>query len=203
MFSDRGLLRSLQFALLATLALGAFAAKKAPTVPGKYEAWGPDIDSIEIVSPFRTADYARVVVEPLDTTAAPRPEDRDMQEKFDKSMTHATEQFLAGIRKGRADVTLQSTAADGRRAILIRGKVVTMDPGSRAKRMWVSYGAGAARVAVSGEIVDAASGKVLVRFTQERRSGFDRLGRGSSYEEILNRTMAAVGEDVANILKEF
>jgi hypothetical protein len=69
--------------------------------------------------------------------------------------------------------------------------------------MWVGYGAGAARTAIDGEIVDARSGEVLVRFTQERRSGVERFGRGSSYEEIMKRNLGAIGEDVANLLKEF
>jgi len=36
--------------------------QKAVNGPGKYEGWGPDIDSIAIARPFKTADYALVVV---------------------------------------------------------------------------------------------------------------------------------------------
>jgi hypothetical protein len=78
-----------------------------------------------------------------------------------------------------------------------------MDPGSRAKRMWIGYGAGAARTAIEAEIIDAATGDVLVRFTQERRSGIERFGRGSSYEEIMKRNLAAIGKDAANLLNVF
>ena len=69
--------------------------------------------------------------------------------------------------------------------------------------MWVGYGAGAARTAITGEIVDAATGAVLVRFTQERRSGMERFGKGSSYEEIMARNVRTIGQDVAKILEEF
>ena len=41
---------------------------------------------------------------------------------------------------------------------------------------------------------------MLVRFTQERRSGFDHF---AGYEEIMVRNLVAVGEDVGNLLNEF
>jgi len=84
--------------------------------------------------------------------------------------------------------------------LIVRGKVTMLEPGSRAKRMWVGYGAGASRAAISGEIVDGQTGEVLARFTQERRSAFDRL---AGYEEIMVRNIVAIGEDVGNLLKEF
>jgi hypothetical protein len=34
------------------------------------------------------------------------------------------------------------------------------------------------KVAITGEIIDGACGKVLVRFVQERRSGFGLFGGG-------------------------
>ena len=184
-----------------TIAVADLAAKKAPTVPGKYAEWGPDIDSIEIVKTFKFADYAKVVVEPLDGSATPKPEDQDMVAKVEKVAAGATAPFLEGVKKGIPNAALASaTPASG---LIVRGKITTLDPGSRAKRVWVGYGAGAARTAIEGEIVDAKTGQVLVRFTQERRSGIERFGRGSSYEEIMKRNLTAIGEDVANLLKEF
>ena len=182
-------------------AVAAMAAKKAPTAPGKYAEWGPDIDSIEIVKTFRFADYSKVVVQPLDTSSTPKAEEADMVEKVEKVAANATAPFLEGVKKGVPDAALASSPVSA--GLIVRGKVTTLDPGSRAKRMWVGYGAGAARTAIEGEIVDAKTGQVLVRFTQERRSGIERLGRGSSYEEIMKRNLTAIGEDVANLLKEF
>ena len=76
-----------------------------------------------------------------------------------------------------------------------------MDPGSKAKRYFAGFGAGAARTKVSGEIVDGKTGKVLVRFTQERRSGVGMMG--GDYVGLMNRNLRAIGEDVANIVSAF
>jgi len=192
-----------RFAVLAVVvvfAVAAMGAKKAPTAPGKYEDWGPDIDSLEIVKTFKTADYAHVVVEPLDVSSTPKPEDKDMVEKFEKASRRATESFVKGLKTRVADAAVAEGQPAGARVLIVRGKVTMLEPGSRAKRMWVGYGAGASRAAISGEIVDGQTGEVLARFTQERRSAFDRL---AGYEEIMVRNLVAIGEDVGNLLKEF
>lgn len=182
------------------VAVTAMGARKASTAPGKYEGWGPDIDSIEIVKTFKTADYARVVVQPLDTSSTPKPEEADMVEKFEKASRRATDSFLKGLQKNLPAATLAEAQPGSSRVLIVRGKVTMLEPGSRAKRMWVGYGAGASRAAIAGEIVDGQSGEVLVRFTQERRSAFDRF---AGYEEIMVRNLVAIGEDIGNMLKEF
>jgi hypothetical protein len=187
-------------AVVAVFAVAAMGARKAPTAPGKYEGWGPDIDSLEIVKTFRTADYARVVVQPLDVSSTPRPEEKDMADKFDRASRRATESFLKGLRKNVPDAAMADAQPGASRVLIVRGKVTLLEPGSRAKRMWIGYGAGSSRGAISGEIVDGQTGEVLARFTQERRSAFDHL---AGYEEIMVRNVVAIGEDVGNLLKEF
>lgn len=85
--------------------------------------------------------------------------------------------------------------------LIVRAKVLNMDPGSRAARYWAGFGAGAARAELSGEVVDAATGKVLLRFQQERRSGVGVAG--GDYVNLMNRNLRAIGEDVALILSAF
>lgn len=190
--------------LAAAVAMPLLAAKKAPTAPGNYKAWGPDIDEIEIVRSFKASDYSKVVVQTLDVSSTPPPEDADMAEKVRKALANATKHLAEGIEKKTTGIEV-SEAADAKTAgtLIVRARVTLMDPGSRSKRMWVGYGAGAARTAITGEIVDAATGAVLVRFTQERRSGMERFGKGSSYEEIMARNVRTIGQDVAKILEEF
>jgi len=191
-------------ALLLAAAIPSLAARKTPTAPGTYKNWGPDIDEIEIVKTLRLADYSRVVIEPLDISGAAPVEEADMAERVAKALAEATEPFVIGLEEGlKAKTSLQLVSEASERTLIVRGKVTKLEPGSRAKRMFVGFGAGAACAGVSGEIVDAATGKVLLRFTQERRSGIDRFGRGSSYEEIMKRSLRAIGADVANLLKEF
>ncbi|HEY0156706.1 MAG TPA: DUF4410 domain-containing protein [Thermoanaerobaculia bacterium] len=196
--------RPFVFALAVCITLPLLAAKKPPTAPGKYEAWGPDIDELEIVRTFKASDYKRVVVEPLDVSKTPPPEDADMAEKVSKVLAEATKPFLEGLAEEETGLEIASEQKEEKKGtLLVRGRVTTMDPGSRSKRLLIGYGAGAARAAIEGELVDAATGEVLLRFTQERRSGVERFGRGSSYEEIMARNLVKLGEDVANILKQF
>ena len=89
----------------------------------------------------------------------------------------------------------------GADTLVIRGKVLEIDPGSKAARYWAGFGAGAAKARVSGEIVDAKSGQVMARFTQERRSGVGMMG--GDYQKLIQGNLKAIGEDVANILKAF
>ncbi|HYK01549.1 MAG TPA: DUF4410 domain-containing protein [Thermoanaerobaculia bacterium] len=199
-------MRRLSFiALTAMIAGPLVAAKKAPTAPGTYKAWGPDIDELEIVKAFDASDYSNVVVQPLDVSATPKPEDADMVNKVSNVLSMAAEPFAEGIAKNASSlqVSTEEGKAAARGTLIVRGRVTLMDPGSRSKRLFIGYGAGAARTAITGEIVDAATGEVLLRFTQERLSGMERFGRGSSYEEIMKRNLHAIGKDVANILKAF
>jgi hypothetical protein len=186
--------------LLMSLSMPAFARGKkteATTEPGTYKEWGPDIDQIEIVKKFKFADYNNVVVVPLNTA------DVDKKDKAVETVIGtATEDFADELKKQvKTNVTVDATPKKSADALIIRTKVVNMEPGSRAKRYLASFGAGAAVVKVEGEIVDAKSNKVLARFTQERRSGFGVAG-GSS-ESLLRRDLRALATDVANILKAF
>jgi hypothetical protein len=196
--------RAWALALLFVLTLPTFAGRKASTKPGTYEDWGPDIDKIEIVKTFQRSAYGKIVVLKMDVSSVAEKGDADLADKVDSVLGEATGPFVEGIAS-EADKLEVAEGAPTTEAgtLIVRTKVTTMDPGSRSKRMWVGYGAGAARAAIEGELVDAASGDVLVRFTQERRSGIERFGRGSSYEEIMKRNLVAVGEDVGNLLNEF
>ena len=185
-----------------TMAVPAFADEKGSTAPGKYSGWGPDIDEIEIVQTFDFSDYDKVVVNPFDTSATPLPDsDDNTYEPVKKVLASSTEGFVQGLRGSvDADVTM-SEASKGAGTLIIRVKVDEMAPGSKAARYFAGFGAGAARAKLSGEIVDGATGKVLVRFTQERRSGVGMMG--GDYQELMQRNLNAIGEDVANLLEQF
>ena len=63
--------------------------------------------------------------------------------------------------------------------------------------------AGAAGTKISGELVDAKSGAVLVRFTQNERShGSFKFGGGKDLD-VMRDSIHAAGKKVANILDSF
>lgn len=193
--------------LAVTLLAGIADAKKgkAPTAPGTYHDWNGDLDQVEIVETFDLAGYKRLVVGTFDTSATPLPEAADNSyAPVQQVLADVESPLIEGLRPELPGVAVErqgeeAPAGDG--VLLLRGRVVEMDPGSRAARYWASFGAGAARTKLEGELVDAASGRVLLRFTQERRSGVG-VG-GGSYVNLLQRNLRAIGEDLGAGLQQF
>lgn len=87
-----------------------------------------------------------------------------------------------------------SPAAD---ALLVDGKFTEIDPGSRAKRYLVGFGAGKSGVTVQGA-VKSADGKVLATF-QQRRVGVMGVAGGNSMDKLTSDTRD-IGEDIAKFL---
>lgn len=198
----------MRYRALAVLALVLQAAplaakpKPAPTAPGTYTDWQDEIDKLEIVASFELGDYRRAVVEPFDTSETPLPEaDDNTYAPVKETLPRAAAPFAAQLGeslRGRLAVT-EGTAGDG--ALVVRGRVAVMDPGSRAARYWGGFGAGAARTQLVLEVVDGDSGKVLLRIDQERRSGIGAAG--GDYVKLMERNLRKLGEDVALVLAAF
>lgn len=103
---------------------------------------------------------------------------------------------------GRRKIGGNNPPASGKaRTLVIRARVTKLDPGSRAARYWAAFGAGAVKIAMTGEIIDAASNKTLVRFKQERRSAVGMFGGG--YQELFTRTAHQIGGDIATLINAF
>lgn len=204
-------MKRLSVALLALSLLApavyARGAKPAPTAPGTYKEWGEDIDQIEILKTFKMADYDHIVVQTFDTSAAPLPEQSEKSYNSIKSVLEGYSLTLVeSLRpelKAKADVAQSDKATKDAKTLIIRGKVADLSPGSRAKRYLGGFGAGAAGTKLSGEIVDAKSGAVLARFTQERRSGGTFKFAGGNDMDVMRDSIHAVGKDVAHILDAF
>jgi hypothetical protein len=81
--------------------------------------------------------------------------------------------------------------------LIVEGKFVTLDPGSRTKRYFVGFGAGKSSVKVTG-IVKDASGRTLATFEQ-RRIGAMGFGGGDSLGKLMADSRN-IGEDLAKFL---
>jgi hypothetical protein len=82
-------------------------------------------------------------------------------------------------------------------ALLIDGKFTRIDPGSRAKRYFVGFGAGKSSVAVTGS-VKAADGTLLATFSQ-KRIGVMGIAGGDSTDK-LQSDATSIGKDIAEFL---
>ena len=171
--------------------------------PGRYTDFH-DVDEVTIVQPFQLRSYNRVVVQRLNTSNAPLPDAKDNSYADVKAaLANSTEPFAKGVRDKLSGTNLRVDAGGpgGAGALVIRARITKSDPGSQAARYFASFGAGAAKVGITGEITDGGTKKVLARFTQERRSGFGMFGGG--YRELLERNMHQIGGDVAGLLRAF
>lgn len=201
--------RTLLFLAAVSLVAGVAQARgnKPVLQPGKYKEWGPDIDEMEIVKPFHIADYSTVAVMPLDTSSTPLPDQNEKSYASIKTVLNGyTETLVEGMKremKNGPAVEQAATAPKAAKTLIVRGAVDNVSPGSRAKRYLAGYGAGAAGTKIHGEIVDAKTGEVLARFTQERRSGGTFKFGGGSDIEVMQDSIHAVGEDVVHMLTAF
>jgi len=107
----------------------------------------------------------------------------------------------AELQQGGAFGPVTIAGADGGSvpdgALVIEGHFVSINPGSRAKRYWVGFGAGASGVGITGKVTDA-SGKVLAEFKHRKHSGIG-IG-GGDYVKFLSDDTQDVGKDVAFFL---
>lgn len=179
------------------LSVRASAAPQS-TAPGTYRDWN-DVDEVTVVQPFRAEAYATIAVESFDSTGVqlPDPEDNTF-EAVKSALRMIKPAFIDGLeKKARRPVVASSKGG----TLIVRARLTKVDPGSQAARYFGGFGAGAVKIALTGEIVDAASGKTLVRFVQERRSGFGAFGGG--YGELFQRTARQLGGDVAGLINAY
>ena len=187
-------------ALVVILPSTGLLRAATPPQPGKYEDFH-DVDQVTVLQTFQLANYHRILVAPLDTKGAALPAASDNSYAEVKAMlAHANDPFMAGLQE---KIGRNIEVAKGRsgNALLVRARITKSEPGSQAARYFGGFGAGAAQVAVAGEIVDGKTGKTLVRFQQERRSGVGAFGGG--YRELLERSLHQIGGDVAQMLRAF
>jgi len=92
----------------------------------------------------------------------------------------------------------EEAAPDG--TLVIEGKFVAIDPGSRAKRYFAGFGAGKSSVKVTGVVKDS-TGRTLATFEQ-RRIGTMGMGGGDSLGKLMSDTRA-IGEDLAKFLSKW
>ena len=92
---------------------------------------------------------------------------------------------------------LAADAAVPAGALIVEGKFTEIDPGSRAKRYFVGFGAGKSGVTVQGS-VKGADGNLLATFEQ-RRVGVMGVAGGNSMDKLTSDTND-IGEDIAKFL---
>jgi hypothetical protein len=112
------------------------------------------------------------------------------------------ERFVATLMKSpfKAARVLKADESIPDGALIVEGQFVTIDPGSRAKRYFVGFGAGKSSVKVVGAVKDAG-GRTLATFEQ-RRIGAVGMGGGDSLGKLMSDSRS-IGEDIAKFLAKW
>jgi hypothetical protein len=194
--------------LLVTIGLpfATLTASQPATAPGAYRDWAGEIDEVVIIQPFHADNYRDIAVESFDSTGVQLPDRNDNTYEAVRSALQAIKPaFMEGLQRKLRPRAASESKADLARgkanALLIRARLTKVDPGSQAARYWAGFGAGAVKIAITGEIIDRASGRTLVTFKQERRSAFGAFGGG--YGALFARTARQIGGDVAMLINAF
>jgi hypothetical protein len=174
---------------------------------------GGVLDRIELFA--ASIDHPRdlaLVVKPFDASTADlgtggkdgkadrQEEARTMQSDGPRVLA---ERLVAALEKNALFKSVRALKADeaaSAGSLVVEGKFVTIDPGSRAKRYIAGFGAGKSSVKVTGTIKDP-SGRVLATFTQ-RRIGTMGMGGGDSLGKLMADSRK-IGEDIANFLAKW
>jgi len=181
----------------------AGAASKGTTTPGTYRDWNGEIDEVTILQAFRLDVYNDIAVESFDVSRVPLPNPKEnTYGAVQSSLSTVKPAFLEGFQQKLRRKPGETRTARGKgQTLVVLVRLTKLDPGSQAARYWGGFGAAAVKLQMTGEIVDASSRKALVRFTQERRSGFGAFG--GSYGELFIRTARQIGGDIADLLNAF
>jgi hypothetical protein len=84
-------------------------------------------------------------------------------------------------------------------ALVLEGRFLKIDPGSRAKRLLIGF-VGSSGVTVEGRLL-AANGKVLADFQHTRHSIMGVYG--GDYVKLLSRDARDIGKDIGKFLADF
>lgn len=187
-----------------TLALRDDAvASKGSTTPGTYRDWDGDIDEVTILQPFQLDAYNDIAVESFDISHVPMPNPKEnTYAAVQAALGTIKPAFIEGFQQKLRQKPGGANPARGKgKTLVIVVRLTKVDPGSQAARYFGGFGAGAVKIEMTGDIVDAASRKVLIRFKQERRSGVGAFG--GAYGELFLRTARQIGGDIAELLNAF
>ncbi len=199
-------MRKLWGVLLITLTVAAFAG--GPLVfSGKVADWNDNmIDEMTFVQKGPWGGlYDDIQIEPVDMSHAVINGSDKGKAAAEDAAKLINDWCQKAVREGYGERLPKilgngDQIPQGARVVVLRWMCVSIDPGSRAKRFWIGFGAGHSGVTLSGSLIDKASGKELAAFTHRRVSGKGLAPTGGRYNVILNQSAVWTAQDVGRML---
>lgn len=204
--------RSAIAAVLAAVAIGAGHTAGAQSPVRTIEDGALDKIELFVAALEKSADLT-VVIKPFDASGANLgtggKDGKEARQQEAKTMQNEGPRVLAerlaetlNASKSFKQVQVAKAADEAVPAggVVIEGKFVTLDPGSRAKRYFAGFGAGKSSVEVSGAVKDS-TGRTLATFAQ-RRVGAMGMGGGDSLGKLMSDSKS-IGEDIGKFLTKW
>jgi hypothetical protein len=171
------------------------------------------LDTIRLfVNSLEGASNLMVVIKPFDASTADlgtgSKDGKDARQEEAKTMQNEGprvlgERFVSTLEKSGPFKSVRALTANESvpgGALVVEGKFVTLDPGSRAKRYFAGFGAGKSSVKVTGAVKDS-TGRTLATFEQ-RRVGSMGIGGGDSLGKLMSDSRS-IGDDIAKFLAKW
>jgi hypothetical protein len=171
------------------------------------------LDNIQLfVAALERSQEVTVVLKPFDASAADLgtggKTGKDARQEEAKTMQNEgprvlAERFVSTLEKSGPFKSVRVLKTDEGLpdgALVIEGKFVALDPGSRTKRYFAGFGAGKSSVKVVGAVKDS-TGRTLATFEQ-RRIGAMGIGGGDSLGKLMSDSRS-IGEDIAKFLAKW
>jgi hypothetical protein len=193
----------LPFVVIMTAIAGAQepAGKPLQTIKGGV------LDEIRIYSTSPPPRTAAVAARPFSATDADlaeggqkgelKEETKDLQQRGPRLLLNELVTKLEEAKAFTKVTVLDAGSPVPEGVLVVDGRFTLIDPGSRAKRYFVGFGAGKSGVAVAGS-VKSADGTLLATFVQ-KRIGVMGMGGGDSTKK-LESDATSIGEDIAKFL---
>lgn len=107
-----------------------------------------------------------------------------------------SEEFVRKLKAENLFEKVQRGGEPAQDAIILEGQFIKIDAGNRALKFWVGFGAGKSTVEVKGRLIEAATGKELALFVQDRHSPADL----SDLEAVLSSDTKNLAQDLAKFI---
>ena len=128
--------------------------------------------------------------------------DKEEQPKFEamkgKIVNLLSDELVKQLKARKLFKKVQRNGKPDAHTLILEGKFTEVDAGNRALKVWVGFGAGKSKLTVKGRILDAATGKELVVFENDRHAPMSL----ANFEEIFLDDTRNLAEDFANFLEK-
>jgi hypothetical protein len=189
----------LQILVLVTIGTLAYAAEQ-PLVK-------PDVlDEEAVMTSQRLSKYDTIVIKDFSTEGVvydriddeERPKVEAMKPLIVKNLTLSIE---AEMKKRNLFKSVVVNSDIKENAVILEGKFIEFNGGSRALRFWVGMGAGKTYLKVTGRLIDAQTGKELATF-KDQESGYKGVVSMESFESLFPHQSMSLGEHVGEFIQK-